>query len=775
MGIFFSCLASAGSDRIQNSDVDGPPSSQLATKVTECLHEIIVRGMEQERKIRIIVELRFLERINNCGLDLDSVDETHISVVIKVAELIDAIGQELLIYWEERYTASTSNRLSMNQEVSSFMIVLQHLIPLFFKCFAYGDIDVSGAVIPLASRFVLALQKEINIGCIKFANTRGENYEFPFQISKHVPQLLSIMYQQMHYPSDFGFDYEDDDNAEEEVYRGDLRKLNQKIVRICPDLSLQFLCGALSKVSTPLSSAPTSDVEAALRLVFHYCEGIRPLPGIKSALKHETFRKVLLWLHGSDITSHHHREVLILYYDVVVRYSAVLKMKPELLPSILAAISGTSGIQHSHARVRSRSCYLLLKLVKAMKNLMMPYVATAVEGIQGLLSNMSTLPLDPDDTLYLYETIGLLLGQTGLEVLDEQKYMFSVIKPLIQHIEDVLASLDLQRDPDHFSPILASLIAAVAFLSKAYSREAPPNVQIVLLETIPTSLNVLKSLPSQELIRSKMMIYLQRMILCLGDQILCTMPQFLDTLIDCCDEIDIPDVAQILYQLCIKLKEKARPVIDGATLPFLRKCHTLIQRSTIDSDLNTIPSHLLTEQFAIRKLIFIFLHQVVSNKCSHILLSATNAASLGDILRTMGDGAIFVEDPVVKKTCLQFFRELVDQWAGLCPVQREICISVTEFLQYFFVSFVPGMMGCMLKKSFDEQDAMQNRNVREMGVIFSLIKQKCSPNEFEQKVVRDIIVGYHCPANIISGFLQAINSDQMESCLKALLHALKHT
>jgi len=539
IGILFSCLASAGSGRIQHGDGDGSPSSQLATKVTECLHEIILRGMEQERKIRIIVELHFLERILNCGLDFDTVDETHINVVIKVAELINAIGQELLIYWEERYIARTSNILPMNEEVSSFMIVLQQLVPLFFKCFAYGDIDVSGAVVPLASRFVLALQKEITIGCIKFTNTRGETHECLFQMSKHMPQLLSIMYQQMHYPSDFGFDFEDDDDAEEEMYRGDLRKLNQKIVRICPDLSLQFLCDALSKMNTPLSSAPTSDVEAALRLVLHYCEGIRPLPGVRSALKHETFREVLLWLHGSDITSHHHREVLILYYDIVVRYSAVLKMKPELLPSILAAISGTSGIQHSHPRGRSRSCYLLLKLVKAMKTLMMPYVATAVGGIQGLLSNISTLPLDPDDTLYLYETIGLLLGQTGLEALDEQTYMFSVIKPLIQHTEEVLASPDLQRDPDHFSPILASSIAAIAFLSKAYSRQAPPHVKIVLLETVPTSLNVLKSLPSHELVRSKMMIYLQRMILCLGDQILFTMSAFLVTLINCCEEIDI--------------------------------------------------------------------------------------------------------------------------------------------------------------------------------------------------------------------------------------------
>lgn len=773
-GILFLCLASAGNGKTQDGDDVGSPSSQLAVKVVECLHEIIIRGMEQEKKISMIVELHFLERIHNCGLNIDTIDETHINVVIKVAELVNAIGQELLIYWEERYLARAPNILSMNEEVSLFTTVLHQLVSIFFKCFAYDDIDVSGAVVPLASRFVLALRKEITTGCVKFTDSIGKDHVCCFQISKHVPQLVSIMYRQMHYPCDFEFDHEDEDDAEEEMYRYELRKLNQKIVNICPELSLQFLCDALSKVNAPLSSALTSDIEAALRLVFHFCEGIRPPPGIKTAMKHDMFREVLLWLHGSDITSHHHREVLILYYDIVVRYCTILKMKPDLLPGILAAMSGTCGIQHSHPRVRSRSCYLLLKLVKAMKSLMRPYVATAIEGIQGLLSNLCNLPLDSDDKLYLFETIGLLLGQTGLEILDEQKYLFSVIKPLIQHSEEVLASRDLQRDPDYFSVILASQIAAIAFLSKVYSRRALPHVQIVLLETVPTSLNVLKSLPTHELVRNKTMIYLQRMILCLGDQILSTMPQFLESLIECCDEKDIPDVAQILYQLCIKLKEKAKPVIDVATLPFLRKCHTLIQRLIADSNPNQLPSHLLTEQFAIQKLIFIFLYQVVSSKCADIFLSATNASSLGDILKTMGDGAIIEKDPAVKRTCLQFFRELVDQWAGLCGGQKENSLSCIDFFKYFFNLFIPGMMECMFNESFDEQDAMQNRNVREMGVIFNLIKQKCSPNEFEQKVVKGILLGYNCPADIISGFIQASNSDQMESCLKALLQLVKH-
>ena len=265
-------------------------------------------------------------------------------------------------------------------DLTALVNQLQLIMGLFFKCFAYDDIDVTGAVIPMASRLVLMLEKEIKNDA---SNQQLGVVPTAFRISSFMPQLITIMYEQMKYPEDFKFDYEDEDEAEEEMFRTELRKLNQKLVRYCPQMSLQFLCDALSNLSLPLSSAPTNEVEASLRLVYHFCEGIHPPPGLKVAMKNDTFLQVLNALHSSDLSSHSHHEVVLLYYDITVRYNGILKTKTELLPDILSSMSGSKGLQHPHPRVRSRCCYFLLKLVKAMGSILRPFVETAVEGIQG--------------------------------------------------------------------------------------------------------------------------------------------------------------------------------------------------------------------------------------------------------------------------------------------------------------------------------------------------------------------------------------------------------
>lgn len=342
----------------------------IAVPAVETLQELVGRGMADEKKIDLLQRVDLLKRIHDSRVNLDTVDASPIEIVIEVAKLINATGLELLSLWDDAADQQQSDALNT---------LLQQLLDLFFRCFAYDDIDVSGAVIPLASRLTVTLGKE--------ENKTSKSFNIPanghlFRVAPHLPQLLTVMFRQMRYPPDFEFDYQDEDEAEEEVYRTELRKLNQCCVRIRPDLCLQFLCEALSNLPVPISSCATSDIEASLRLIYHYCEGIRPPPGTKVVMRNETFRAVLVALHGSDIASHPHREVLLLYYDICVRYHGIFKDNPQLLPSVLGSLSGVQGLQHSHERVRSRSCYLLLRLVKSLASVLRPYVETAVMGIQ---------------------------------------------------------------------------------------------------------------------------------------------------------------------------------------------------------------------------------------------------------------------------------------------------------------------------------------------------------------------------------------------------------
>lgn len=363
-----------------DDDADGSPASQCATEAICCLKEIVGKGMEDEKRIQVILNLNLFQTIIDSGVNLEVVDMTHINVVIKVAELIAESGEAIISFWENSML-STGNQTPLNlEEIEVLTSQLHLMLVLCFRCFAYDDIDVSGAIIPLVTRLMTTLKKEFKL------NMQGSYIHDRqlFKVSQHLPQLLSIMYAQMKYPSDFEFDYEDEDDAEEEMYRTELRKLNQSVVRICPDIALQYLGNSLSQIQAPLSSATTNEIEAALRLLFHYSEGIRPSPGIKQVLKNQMFRDVLVALHSSDITAHPHREVLILYYDISVRYADLLKEHIELLPNLLESISGRRGLQHEHPRVRSRACYQMLKLVKALGANLRPFVETAVEGIQGM-------------------------------------------------------------------------------------------------------------------------------------------------------------------------------------------------------------------------------------------------------------------------------------------------------------------------------------------------------------------------------------------------------
>ena len=325
--------------------VFGSLSSSPGVAAIQYLQELVARGMDDERKLPLLQEMDLLRKLH-LHVNLETVDASPIEVVIEVAKLIDATGQELAPMIE-----STNNN-------AIFQNLWPQVMELFFRCLAFDDIDVSGAVLPLASR--IATMKDVPAS-----------------------QLLTIMHHQMKYPDDYHFDYEDDDEAEEEVYRAELRKLYQRLVRAFPELCLQFLCEVLANLPAPLSTCPTPDVEAALRLVHHFGEGIRPPPGLKTVMTNETFCAVLTALHQSDITDHTHREVLLLYFDLSVRYYPIFLEQPELLPKVLEALSGKRGLRHPHPRMRSRSCYLLLRLVKSVVNVMRPYVETAVTGIQG--------------------------------------------------------------------------------------------------------------------------------------------------------------------------------------------------------------------------------------------------------------------------------------------------------------------------------------------------------------------------------------------------------
>jgi len=699
-----------------------------------CFSELVGRGMDVPKKVILLQEAKILENVA-ANVNLKVLDASPIKIVIEVATFVNSTGLELIEAWEE------------NQLAEAFWY---QVLDLLFLCFSYGDIDVSGAVIPFANRIAVGMEKKKN----NFSRTL-------------LSQMILVMYQQMKYPSDFQFDYEDDVESEEEMYRTELRKLNQRLVRADPESYLEFIGEVLSNLPHPVSMSPTPDVEVALRLVYHYCEGVRPSPGLKVVMKNSTFRTILCALHRSDITSHTHREVLLLYYDVAVRYAVLFLEEKELLTHLLVPLSGDRGLQHENHRVRSRSCYLLLKLVKGLSKIMKEYVETAVTGIHNLISNPTNLPIGSDDALYLFETIGILLGKTGLNEQQQQQSLTMVMAPHVQKIEKLLSTTDsdVSLDPISYGNALSESVAAIAYLSKGF-QSPPESVQIVLAEIFNISLAVLRRLPSHDLVRKNGAIVWQRMALCLKSKVLPLTPEFLKLEIENCTQEDFIDAAQIMNQCCMKFKQNASPALDEALLPFLKKSHGLIPTG---GNGETLPQ-LKAEQLSIKKHIFNVLYQIVANGAADLLVSPQNSGSLKDIFQIMSEGAISTEVPTTTKTCISFFRLLLEQWDQKINLVNSM---EGEFLCHLYEVLIPGILENISKPCFDVKDAMQARILHEFAQLLLSVKNTRGVDEFNQAVLRTTFHSRGCPVNILEGYQAAMEAKQMRLCLEETLSTLK--
>jgi Exportin-T len=641
-----------------------------------------------------------------------------IEVVIEIAKLVSHVGLCLVPLLRQ----CKQQQGQVGAYAEQLQARMNQVLDLFFRSFAYDDIDVSSAVIPLASALVKAMDP--------VAPGRASTENASTGIRQHIPQMLNILYTQLKYPPDYDHEAaansDDDVDAEEQLYRDELCKLYTKFVRVQPALCLQFVFEAASQwlaVDSRSLSSP-EDVEATLRLVFHYAEGAQPSPGVKSALEDATFVQLLVAVQSHDLVrrfaSTSNVEVLMLYYDIVVRYSALFHEHPDLLSPLLEAISGMPGVQHPNARVRSRCCFLMLRLVSSLTKLLRAYVETAVSGIQQLLTTAASHPqwLRDEDVMYLFETIGILVGRTGVDAFHQQQYLTALLTPHVRAMEEVLAKPDFSRDIQEHGVTLSSSISAISHLSKGFSRQTTPGVQSVLVETVRVTVRVVEALPSCEPVRNKSMVLIQRMIQCIGREALPFCPSLLHCWITHCTSDDILFVSQVFNQLCAKFKNAATDAINTALLPFLHKCQSVVpQVDSQDASSSGLPPHLRTEQLSIQKLAYAVLLAIVTNEATPVLLTPTNVGSLELVLRTVSDGATRARDGVVQRTCIKFFRELVRQWGQQPFTTGDESMYRRATMSFVIQVFLVEMLRTCLDAAFNLQDANQSRCVSELSHV----------------------------------------------------------
>jgi hypothetical protein len=146
----------------------------------------------------------------------------------------------------------------------------------------------------------------------------------------------------------------------------------------------------------------------------------------------------------------------------------------------------------------------------------------------------------------------------------------------------------------------------------------------------------------------------------------------------------------------------------------------------------------------------------------------------------MGEGAIRVGDPVMKKSCLNFFHDLLKQWLVVTDGMNGTETSsitppdyvVKGCVQYVCNILIPGMIEVFIvnsDNSFNVEDANCYRCLAEFAGILDVLKT-CLPDVYYQEVlVAKFTMQAGLSQSIVQEFQSAGSQKALEGCLKEMI------
>jgi exportin-T len=204
------------------------------------------------------------------------------------------------------------------------------------------------------------------------------------------------------------------------------------------------------------SGASFQDAEVAVTLLYELGEGA-PDDALKPGSGDLGQLVLLLLTQGQALPAGQHRLVALAVLETCVRYCRVLQQEQSAIPAVLSLFLGPKGLGHPSPDVATRACYLLSRLVKTLRSNLKPYMDEMLRQLQPYLVVVATQPptqglavgscreasgknLAPltalvDDRLYVFESVGLLLGQEELPAEQQLAALHSLLQPLQRQIE----------------------------------------------------------------------------------------------------------------------------------------------------------------------------------------------------------------------------------------------------------------------------------------------------------------------------------------------------
>ena len=287
---------------------------------------------------------------------------------------------------------------------------------------------------------------------------------------------------------------------------------------------------------------------------------------------------ILNALHESDIALHEHPQVLMAYFEVCYRYANAIR-EENLIGKVAMSILGNSGLRNPNSQVRHRAAYFFLKFTENLE-IKSTCLLNYVGGFSDLIlsevggsEHVSNAMLNDNSELYLLESIGIITSNTNCSVAKEQQRL--LFTEMISHLREQVRTLCSHPDrcqyEAEFAAMLAHKASSFAALAKGHSSKLQPEDVGALLETateMGMAINLFAAYPN---VRARGVIFMHRMIMAVGSEILLPIQAILPNLLTYADAKETDTVVQLLNQCMIEFTDQVLDIIDVIFLPVCEK------------------------------------------------------------------------------------------------------------------------------------------------------------------------------------------------------------
>lgn len=711
---------------------------QLRAAAASCVLAVVSKRMEPQLKLNLIKSLQMSRVFVLLGEDKDS------ELVASVAALLTGYATEILDCYK---------RLNAEDKGTSIEL-LNEVLPSVFYVMQNCEIDTTFSIVQFLSGYV-ATMKSLS----------------PLRETQlhHVGQILEVIRMQIQFDPIYrdNLDVLDKIGKEEEdrmmEFRKDLITLFRSVGRVAPDVTQIYIRNSLiSSVAAP-PDRNVEEVEAALFLFHAFGE---PLSDEALRTGNGLLKELVPMLLSSRFPCHSNRLVALIYLDTITRYAKFVQENNQYIPLVLAAFLDERGIHHPNVNVSRRASYLFMRVVKLLKAKLVPFIETILQSLQDTITQFTRTHCVENDLLvaengsHIFEAIGLLIGMEDVPVEKQTDFLSSLLSPLCQQIEALIANAKVQNPEESPAKIwnIQQIIMAINALSKGFSERlvtaSRPAIGLMFKKTLDVLLQILVIFPKIESLRYKVTSFVHRMVDTLGASVFPYLPKALEQLLAESEPKELVNFLVLLNQLICKFRSAVKDIMEEVYPVIAGRIFNILPRDGFPSGPGSNTEE-IRELQELQRTVYTFLHVITTHDLSEVFLAPKSRGYLDPMMQLLLHTSCHHKDTLIRKACVQIFTRLIKDWCS----KRFGEEKVPGFQSFVIEAFATNCcLYSVLDKSFDFHDANTLVLLGEIVVAQKVMYEKFG-NDFLSHIVSKGFQAAHCPQDLAEQYCQKIQGD----------------